>query len=181
MVVGWEAGRLWAEKRREGGLHMPQDPRSSWLLWAGGKESYLCCSLSQLTLWHPRLGLTHCKPLGCVFGSISSPVASFKKHIFEGGRGGGAVISLKVSGAGGHLGLSGPVGVIRFFFLTLVYPDGFPVLRKTHLPLSTFGSGFLFIFSSFPYELNPQRSQFLGWIQRIWKWLWGWVGLGSKV
>lgn len=41
VVAGWEAGRLWAEKRREGGLHMPQDPRSSWLLWGGGKESFV--------------------------------------------------------------------------------------------------------------------------------------------
>jgi hypothetical protein len=53
--------------------------------------------------------------------------------------------------------------------------------RNLSSPESVFGCGFLFIFSVFPYELNPQRSQFLGWAWRIWKWLRGWVGLGSKV
>lgn len=96
--------------------------RTPGALGCSGEEgkSHLCCSLSQLTVWHPRLGLTHCKPLGFVFGSISSSVASLEKHIFEGGRGGGAVISLKVSGAGGHLGLFGPVGIILFFFFFLL-------------------------------------------------------------
>lgn len=67
------------------------------------------------------------------------------------------------------------------FFFALVYPDGFPASRETHLPLSTLGSRFLFIFTEFLYEFNPQRSQFLGWIWRIWKWLRGWVGFSSKV
>lgn len=88
------------------------------------------------------------------------------------------MVWLKVSGAGRHQAFVGQWVLSSF---ALVYPDGFPASRETHLPLSAFGRGFLFIFSAFPYELNPQRSQFLGWIRRVWKWLWGWVGLGSKV
>lgn len=181
--VGSEARRLWAEKEERVG---PTGPRSSWVLWARGKENHLCLSWSQLILLGSQVGAYPLRTIRLVFVRTSSSEASFKKHVLGDvgvGRGKrcGLLEDFGCWWAPGPFWASGCSLFFFLFFFSLVYPDRFPASRETHLPLSTLGSGFLFIFSAFPYELNPQRSQFLGWIRRIWKWLRGWVGLGSKV
>lgn len=173
-------------KRREGGLHVPQYTGAPGCSGQGAKGQSWSFPWSSLTLLGSQLWWWGCphtadhQALSWAESRLQS--LHLRSALFGVVGGGGGVGRLKVLGAGWTLGPFRTSGCWCCPFSALVYPDRFPASRETpSSSASVFGRGFLFIFSAFPYELNPQRSQFLGWIRRIWKWLRGWVGLGSKV
>ena len=167
-------------KRREGGLHVPQYTGAPGCSGQGAKSQSWSFSWSLLTFLWSQLCTADHQALSWAESHLQS--LHLRSALFGVVGGGGRAGRLKVLGTGRTLGPFRTSGSWCCPFSALVYPDGFPASRETpSSSVSVFGRGFLFIFSAFPYELNPQRSQFLGWIRRIWKWLRGGVGLGSKV
>ena len=179
----------YGKKKERGWAPCAPVHRGSWLLWEGGKESVLVLfmvladspGVPAVCVWVG--GGPHTADLQALSWAESHLQSlHLRSALFGVVGGGGGVGRLKVLGAGWTLGPFRTSGSWCCPLSALVYPDGFPASRETpSSSASVFGRGFLFIFSAFPYELNPQRSKYLGWIRRIWKWLRGWVGLGSKV
>lgn len=125
----WWGRRLvgWGQRKDRAWAPTPQYPQPHGC--PGPEEKRILCAF-QGPPWGPSWGRTHHKPLGCIFGRTSASVAALRKHLILGSTG-------RRKRCGLLEGL-GPLLASRCWCYpcaALVYPDGFPASRETHLPL----------------------------------------------